>query len=172
MADGARRARTRYSSPEIDPADESRASVPRDLERFARFLDSSIKLPGNVRIGADGLIGLIPGIGDAAGAIFGAYILARASALGMPKAVLARMFMNVAIDTLIGAVPVLGDIFDLAFKSNWRNIELMRRYLADAKHERRVSAWLVAGVIALIAAITVLVIALAILLARAIASTF
>src|SRR5690606_12235587 len=114
--------------------------VPSDLEHLGHWLDRVIRLPGNVRIGLDGLIGLIPGIGDAAGAIMGFYIVSRASSLGLPKAVLARMLLNVGVDTIVGAVPLLGDLFDFAFKANTRNIELMRRALADTQHEKRTSA--------------------------------
>jgi len=146
--------------------------VPPDVERLAHLLDRAIRLPGNIRIGIDGLIGLIPGIGDAAGALLGFYIVSRASALGLPRTVLARMLLNVGLDTLVGAVPLLGDLFDFAFKANTRNVELMRRSLADGVRERRASALVLVGVLLAILLFAALVVALGILLARLIASAF
>lgn len=148
------------------------SGVPADIERLGRLLDNAIRLPGNLRIGIDGLIGLIPGVGDAAGALFAFYIVSRASALGLPKAVLGRMLLNVGIDTLVGAVPLLGDLFDFAFKANTRNIELMRSALADGRKERRTSALLLGGVLLALVLFVALVVALGILLARLIASAF
>lgn len=153
---------------EDDPGADRR--LPADIERIGRLLDSSIRLPGNVRIGIDGLIGLLPGVGDAAGALFAFYIVSRASALGLPKAVLGRMLLNVGIDALVGAVPLLGDLFDFAFKANTRNVELMRRAILDDRRERRTSMLLLAGVLIALVAFAALMIALGILLARLIAS--
>lgn len=146
--------------------------VPPDLERLSHLLDRVIRLPGNFRIGLDGLIGLIPGIGDAAGALLGFYIVSRASALGLPKTVLVRMMLNVGVDTVVGAVPLLGDLFDFAFKANTRNIDLMRRALADGKHEKRTSALVLGGVLLAIVLFAALVVALGILTAQLIASAF
>jgi hypothetical protein len=151
---------------------EQAGAVPADLDRLARFLDSSIRLPGNLRIGFDGLIGLIPGIGDAVGAMFSFYIISRASALGVSRAVLARMFVNVALDTLVGAVPIFGDMFDFAFKSNLRNMALIQRYMADARRERRSSWLLLGGIVLAFVLLAAAVVALGILFARLIASAF
>lgn len=146
--------------------------VPADIERLAHLLDRAIRLPGNLRIGVDGLIGLIPGVGDAVGALLGFYIVSRATALGVPKAVLARMLINVGLDALVGAVPFLGDLFDFAFKSNARNVELMRRSLADGKRERTRSTLLLGAILLVIVLLAALIVALGILLARLIASAF
>lgn len=100
-----------------------------ELERLAWWLDDSFRIPGtNRRVGLDGLIGLIPGVGDTATTAIAAYIVYRAWRMGAPGHVLARMGGNVAIDFLVGSVPVLGDVFDLAFKANRRNLELLRRW--------------------------------------------
>jgi hypothetical protein len=107
----------------------TRPEVPADLVRLGRLLDSSIRLPSGYRIGLDGLVGLVPGIGDALGAVMSLYIIARARRLGMPRRVLARMLLNVGTETLIGTVPLLGDWFDFAFKANERNLALLRRHL-------------------------------------------
>lgn len=95
------------------------------LRNLAELLDSAIPLPGGYRIGLDGLIGLIPGIGDAVGACAGAYIVIRAAQLGASTALLVRMIWNVILETLVGAIPVLGDVFDFVWKANNRNVALL-----------------------------------------------
>ena len=95
------------------------------LRRLARVLDSAIPLPGGFRIGLDGIIGLIPGIGDAVGASAAAYIVIRAAQMGASTATLVRMMWNIILETLVGAVPILGDLFDFAWKANNRNIRLL-----------------------------------------------
>ncbi|MEZ5582560.1 MAG: DUF4112 domain-containing protein [Candidatus Competibacteraceae bacterium] len=87
------------------------------LNRMAWFLDNSIPVPGmgGYRVGADGLIGLIPGIGDAFGAVLSTYILGEAARLGVPKSVLLRMLFNIVIESIIGLIPFAGDIFDMAW---------------------------------------------------------
>lgn len=92
-------------------------------------MDSSIRLPGGFRIGVDGLIGLVPVVGDLASAGVSFYIVAQAARAGVPVSVIARMVLNVALDAMIGAIPALGDIFDFAFKANLRNAKLMDGYL-------------------------------------------
>lgn len=95
------------------------------LRDLAELLDSAIPLPGGYRIGLDGLVGLIPGIGDAVGACAGAYIVIRAAQMGASTATLVRMIWNVILETLVGAVPVVGDVFDFAWKANNRNVALL-----------------------------------------------
>ena len=99
------------------------------VHRLARLMDSSIRLPGGFRIGVDGLIGLVPLVGDLAAAGTSSYIVAQAARAGVPASVLMRMALNVALDAAIGAIPVLGDVFDLAFKANLRTARLMDAYL-------------------------------------------
>ena len=105
------------------------------LERvrlLSRLLDEQFRIPGTTyRVGLDGLLGLIPGIGDAAGALLSAYILYEAIRLGAPKTVLLRMGANIGIDTVVGAIPVMGDIFDIAWKANKKNAALLHAYLAS-----------------------------------------
>jgi hypothetical protein len=101
----------------------------RRVQRLARLMDSSIRLPGGFRIGIDGLVGLVPGVGDIAAAGVSFYIVAQAARAGVPAGVLARMVVNVALDAVVGAIPVLGDLFDFAFKANLRNARLMEEYL-------------------------------------------
>jgi hypothetical protein len=114
----------------INLADEERSQSLRNLERLARWLDSSIPLPGtNFRIGWDTIIGLVPGIGDIASATLSSWIVWKARQLGVSKWTLMRMIGNVGADTLLGAVPLVGDVFDATFKANQKNIALLRRYL-------------------------------------------
>ena len=102
------------------------------LQRLARLLDSQFEVPGTgIRVGLDGLLGLIPGIGDTAAALLSLYIVVEGHRMGLPKHVLARMLGNVATDYVVGSIPLLGDIFDIAFKANRRNLDLMMRHLAD-----------------------------------------
>ncbi len=89
------------------------------LGHLAWFLDNSIPLPFlGYRIGADGIIGLIPGLGDTVGSLLSSYIVLEAARLGTPKSVLLRMVINIVIESIIGLVPFVGDLFDLAWKAN------------------------------------------------------
>lgn len=102
------------------------------LERLVRLLDERFSIAG-YRFGLDGLLGLIPGIGDSATALASAYVVLEAGRLGAPRSVQARMAANILIDYLVGLVPVFGDLFDFAFKANRRNLDLLRRALAERR---------------------------------------
>jgi hypothetical protein len=108
-----------------------------DVEAMARWMDYAFSLPGGARFGLAGLVGLIPGIGDVIDALISLYIVGRAIQLGVPRVALARMALNVGIEALCGAVPVLGDLFDIAFKANRRNYFLLRSYLEQPKRQSR-----------------------------------
>lgn len=95
------------------------------LRQLARLLDSAIPLPGGYRIGLDGIIGLIPGIGDAVTACAAAWIVVRAAQMGASTAMLVRMMWNIVLELVVGVVPILGDLFDFAWKANDRNIALL-----------------------------------------------
>lgn len=102
----------------------------RRLDTLADWLDSRFKLPGtDIRFGLDSLLGLVPGIGDGVLALPSVYLIASAHSMGVPKMTLLRMSWNVLIDMLIGAIPLIGDIFDVGFKANRRNIALIRKHL-------------------------------------------
>lgn len=102
------------------------------LRRYAYWLDSGIRIPGlRWRIGLDSILGLVPGIGDTAGAVLGGWVFVEAVRLGVPAPTLARMLINLALDSTVGAVPVLGDLFDFVWKANIRNIELLERHQHD-----------------------------------------
>ena len=114
----------------------------------ARLLDSVARVPGTgIRFGADAIIGLVPGLGDIGGAALAGYLVILAQRLGVPRAVVLRMLGNVAVDTLVGTVPVLGDLFDVAFKSNLRNVALLERALERPGATTSTSRLLVAGTI-------------------------
>lgn len=105
------------------------AEQTRKLQRLAKLLDSSIRVPGTSwRIGLDGLVGLIPGVGDVAAGAASSYILLQAVRLGAPWVVTLRMALNIIVDSLVGLIPVVGDIFDFAFKANQRNVQLLLDY--------------------------------------------
>ncbi|MDT8386562.1 MAG: DUF4112 domain-containing protein [Thiogranum sp.] len=136
------------------------------LQRLAHVMDSAIPLPGGLRIGMDGIIGLIPGVGDAIGAAVSSYIVIQANSLGVSRAVLMRMFGNILIDAALGAVPVVGDLFDFAWKANRRNIALLEGALAEPRKTRRRSALVVAVLVIGVLALAVLVTAAAVALVR------
>lgn len=100
------------------------------LEALAKVMDSAFKIPGtDVRMVFDALLGLLPVIGDAISGAISSYLIWEAKRLGVPKLVLGRMVANTAIDTALGAVPVIGDLFDVAYRSNSKNVALLRRHL-------------------------------------------
>lgn len=100
------------------------------LNRLAWLLDNSIRVPGTqIRFGLDGLIGLVPGIGDAAGAIVSSHILTQAAQLGAPKSLLMKMGVNIGIDAILGIIPGVGDLSDFVWKANHRNVLLLNEYL-------------------------------------------
>jgi len=103
------------------------------LRRFAFWLDAGIGVPGtSLRVGLDPVLGLVPGLGDAAGALLSAWILIEGIRLGASGATLGRMAANIAIDALVGAVPLLGDVFDIVWKANLKNVELLEHHMTDA----------------------------------------
>lgn len=108
------------------------------LEALADWLDTRFRIPGtSIRFGIDGLVGLVPGLGDLAMLAPAFYLIARAAHLGAPLHVLAHMLINTALDLVIGAIPVIGDIFDVVFKANRRNTALLARFL-ERKAAKRI----------------------------------
>jgi len=155
----------RSPAPSRDP---SEAPSRRTVDALARVLDRAFRIPGtDIRFGLDGLIGLVPGIGDAAGAALSAGIVIAAIRAGASRSVLGRMVANVAFDTVLGAIPVVGDLFDFAWKANARNAALLQRFLDDPAPTRRASAGVVALVVVGLAAILGLGLWAAILVGRA-----
>jgi hypothetical protein len=130
--------------PELDPW----------LERLVFLLDQAIGIPGTRwRIGLDGIAGLLfPGAGDAAGALVSAALVLLAARQGVPRVVVGRMVFNVALDAVIGAIPLLGDLFDFAWKANTRNLQLLERHRSGRRPTWRDWIWLWAllGTLALV----------------------
>ncbi|MGB1311811.1 MAG: DUF4112 domain-containing protein [Leucothrix sp.] len=118
----------------------------KSLDRLAWLLDSSIKIPGTNRtVGLDGIIGLVPGIGDVFAGLLSGYIIIKALLMGLPIFVIAQMVMNMILEGVIGVIPLFGDIFDFIFKSNRRNVRLMQSYFEDPKETAERSASSVIG---------------------------
>jgi hypothetical protein len=156
----------------ITPKDVDNAERAKRLRALAWLMDNSIPLPGGFRVGIDALIGLVPGIGDAVGALISAYIVNEARNMGAPRSILLRMMGNVMIETVIGAIPFAGDLFDAAFKANTRNLALLAQYQLDPVGSRRGSRLFVAGFFLMLVALVALVIAVPVLVIMGIASLF
>ena len=108
------------------------------LRSLTRVLDSAIRIPGTgYRFGLDALIGLVPGIGDAVGAIFSTFIVFQAARMGASRSTLTRMMGNVALDTIVGEIPLLGDLFDVGWKANTKNLALLEAHLQQPAATRR-----------------------------------
>ena len=109
---------------------QSRAERIARLDGLATLLDTAFVIPGtNIRFGIDAMMGLVPGIGDAITTAMSLYIVHEARQLGAPRHLIARMLANVALDGVVGAVPFLGDAFDVMWRANRRNMTLLRNYL-------------------------------------------
>lgn len=134
---------------------------------LARVLDTAIGIPGTkLRVGLDALLGLIPGAGDAVSAALSGYIILAAARAGASRPVLVRMIGNVVLDTIVGSIPIVGDLFDVAFRANSRNVALLERLAIDPATVDRGSRRV--GIIALVILALVLVglVTLGVLLAR------
>jgi hypothetical protein len=106
------------------------------LDALASLLDSALVVPGtNIRFGLDAVVGLFPGVGDVVTTVLSLFILREAHQLGAPMHVLGRMLANIALDGLFGSIPLVGDAFDLVWRSNRRNMRLLQEWLE--RHHRR-----------------------------------
>lgn len=116
-----------------DPAaDERLRAAERRIAGVAWLLDNSIPIPGTrMRFGVEPLVGLIPGAGDLLSAAMGVGILVESARFRLPRIVMVRMVANTLLDLAAGTIPFLGDLFDFAYKSNTRNLELFRKYARD-----------------------------------------
>jgi len=124
------------------------------IRALVRFLETAFRVPGTrIRFGADAIIGLVPGLGDLVGGLLSALVISEAIRSGVPRSVLLRMFGNVCVDVMGGAVPIAGDLFDVLWKSGVRNLALLEQY---HDHPDRTSAATRRGVVALALGIGVL----------------
>jgi hypothetical protein len=131
-----------------------------DVEILARWMDSVFEIPGTgIRFGLDAIVGLVPGLGDVITSVVSLYILRVASRRGVPRITLMRMASNIAVDYVLGSVPLVGDAFDVYWKANLKNVELLRRHTLSTRTERRKARsgdWLfVGGLMALLIALLV-----------------
>ncbi len=140
----------------------------RTLRRLAWLLDEAFAIPGtNQRVGLDALLGLIPGVGDTLGALLSTYIIIEAARRGASPWTVSRMLANVAVETIIGVVPIAGDLFDVVWKANLRNVDLLGATLArdepprDPRGVLRLAMLLIAGtMLALVVGTALLTVAL------------
>ena len=124
----------------LAPESDEQRAVRERLKFLAWLLDSSIPIPGTpYTVGLDAIVGLFPFIGDLIGVLLSSYILAEANRLGVGRAILARMAFNVAVEGVIGIVPLFGDIFDAAWKANVRNVQLLDAWAERPHATRRAS---------------------------------
>lgn len=110
------------------------------MEFLAKWMDAKFRFPGtNFRFGLDGLIGLIPGVGDLSTFAVSGYLVLLMARNGASGYILARMILNIVVDAALGAIPFIGDLFDFVHKANLKNMRLMRQYYVEGRH--RGSAW-------------------------------
>jgi hypothetical protein len=118
------------------------------LNFLAWLLDSSIPIPGTrLTIGLDALVGLLPFLGDLIGVLASSFILAEANRMGVGRTILARMAFNVAVEGVIGIVPIVGDVFDAAWKANQKNVRLLNAWAERPHQTRRTSGLFLAGLV-------------------------
>jgi hypothetical protein len=128
-----------------------------EVEMLAWLLDNSIPVPGTGRrFGIDALIGFVPVLGDMVSGGIGLFVVWRASRYGLPRIAVARMLANTVIDIAVGAIPILGDAFDLWFKANTRNLAIMRRHLEEPAASTRDDWLVVAGLVGAVVAVVLL----------------
>ena len=134
----------------ISRAERFRAAE-RRIGRVTRLLDELVNVPGtSIKVGLDPVIGLVPVVGDAVAAGVGAWVIAEAARFGVPRVVLGRMVLNLLLDLGIGAIPLLGDVYDMFFRSNSRNLDLFRRHALDPDASTRGERAFFAGLVLVI----------------------
>lgn len=108
----------------------------KDMDNLAKLMDNQFRIPGtSIRFGFDAIMGLIPGVGDISSMAVSGYMLTVLIRNGASGFLLARMVLNILIDTAIGAIPFIGDLFDVAYKANTKNMRLMRAHYTQGKHQ-------------------------------------
>ncbi|WP_375495756.1 DUF4112 domain-containing protein [uncultured Nostoc sp.] len=149
----------------IEP--DAKAPTLKRLRQLSRLLDNIITIPGTkIGFGLDPIIGLIPIGGDFLGVMFSSYIILEAARLGVSRATLGKMVLNVIIDGLVGTVPVLGDLFDFAWKANINNIKLLEDYLRFPSQQKSADRWFIFTVLVGLLLISILLVALPLILIR------
>lgn len=136
------------------PSHRRTVEIEASLEQLSRWMDGVFRIPGvGWRFGLDALIGLIPGLGDTATSLVSFYVLAQGVRYRVPKITLLRMGLNIAIDYALGSIPLVGDAFDMFWKSNQMNVDLLRKRATVSVEEvekGRISDWLFVGLIIIV----------------------
>lgn len=145
---------------QVLPRDEAREHLIAIADMLAKVMDTTVKIPGTSwYVGLDPLLGLIPGIGDAIANLIGTVILGIATRLQLPRIVLARMSLNLLINGTVGAVPIIGDLFSVWFRSHTRNAALLREAAVKPDRETHADWFYVTGIIGGTVALMLLTIA-------------
>jgi hypothetical protein len=125
-------------------SDPERTIIVRRMRSLSTLLDNAIRVPGtSIGFGIDPILGLIPGGGDILGGVLSIYIVFEAFKLGLPRETLITMVSNIALETITGTVPVFGDIFDVAWKANVKNVELLEDYVNSPELGEKADPWFV-----------------------------
>ncbi|MDZ8093995.1 MAG: DUF4112 domain-containing protein [Nostoc sp. DedQUE05] len=157
--------------PMIEP--DAKAPTLKRLRQLSRLLDNVITIPGTkIGFGLDPILGFIPIGGDFLGIMFSSYIILEAARLGVSRATLGKMVLNVIIDGLVGAVPVLGDFFDFAWRANTNNIKLLEEYLKFPSEQKSADRWFIFAVLVGLLLISIVLVALPVILIRILWNAF
>ncbi|MCC5605334.1 DUF4112 domain-containing protein [Nostoc sp. CHAB 5834] len=149
----------------IEP--DAKAPTLKRLRQLSRLLDNVITIPGTqIGFGLDPILGLIPIGGDFLGIMFSSYIILEAARLGVSRTTLGKMVLNVIIDGLVGAVPVLGDFFDFTWRANTNNIKLLEDYLKFPSQQKSADGWFIFGVLVGLLLIAIILVALPVIVIR------
>ena len=128
------------------------------LKRLSERLDDTFTIPGTkYKIGIEALIGAVPIIGDLIGGILASYIMYSGMKMGAPPQIIARMAVNIAIDFTIGSIPIIGDLFDLVWKANKKNVELIEDATLDDKEEQKLNYLIITALILVLLGILLLI---------------
>ncbi|QKQ76384.1 DUF4112 domain-containing protein [Nostoc sp. TCL240-02] len=154
---------TRFSM--IEP--DAKAPTLKRLRQLSRLLDNVITIPGTkIGFGLDPILGLIPIGGDFLGVMFSSYIILEAARLGVSRATLGKMVVNVIVDGLVGTVPVLGDFFDFAWRANTNNIKLLEEYLKFPSEQKSADRLFIIALLVGLLLISIILVALPVILIR------
>ncbi|MBD2579680.1 DUF4112 domain-containing protein [Oscillatoria sp. FACHB-1406] len=131
----------------IQPAKSTHIRTLEQLRSLTNLLDNAVGIPGTrYRVGLDPVLGLLPGVGDYAGAMMSSYIVIQAARMGASRATLGRMVSNIILDSFVGMVPLFGDLFDAGWKANTKNIALLEQHL-ELPQSRQKADWLFLGLL-------------------------
>ncbi|BAY28500.1 hypothetical protein NIES2107_03300 [Nostoc carneum NIES-2107] len=151
--------------PIIEP--DAKAPTVRRLRQLSRILDNAITIPGTqVGVGIDPILGLLPVGGDFLGVMLSCYIVVEAARLGVPRATIGRMVFNIIVDGLVGSFPMLGDLFDFAWKANSMNIQLLEDNLKFSSQTQKADRLFIFALVAGLLVIAIVLVVLPVILIR------